>query len=302
MIYSRGTGWAARRDPVTVLYGYGPFPRSRPPNRAGTFRCTRLSSDYAACVTGVAWTWSWQSVQTMSVLRRIRPMRAAHAGWPGPGVPRSASLATWWTVTVVPCSHSSHRPARSRWISSLRGAGAGTGAGSRMTARLSRLSCISPNRATRSGLPSRFFPASKQVRGPSGVVTAALWRAAIAVTVDWYVRGHLQPDCPVDRASASGDPRAGVLDGDVIAEEPRPLGAGMGDQGLGGVEFQEEGLSQEPCQLCLDLLGLGPGPPVSAGLDPRVRLSGGRRTACRGCGPDGGKSGQRHVGVRADLW
>jgi hypothetical protein len=46
-----------------------------------------------------------------------------------------------------------------------------------------------------------------------------------------------------------------VLDDDVIAEEPRRLGAGVGDQGLIRVEFQGEGLSQEPCQLRLDLLG-----------------------------------------------
>ena len=37
-------------------------------------------------------------------------MRAAHAGWPGPGLPSCLSAATWWTATVVPCSHSSHLP------------------------------------------------------------------------------------------------------------------------------------------------------------------------------------------------
>jgi hypothetical protein len=54
-----------------------------------------------------------------------------------------------------------------------------------------------------------------------------------------------------------GDPRVAVLDDDVIAEEPRRLGAGAGDQGLIRVEFQGEGLSQEPCQFRLDLLGFG---------------------------------------------
>ena len=38
----------------------------------------------------------------MRVLRRIFAMSAAHAGWPGPGLPRSASPATWWTATVAP--------------------------------------------------------------------------------------------------------------------------------------------------------------------------------------------------------
>jgi hypothetical protein len=43
----------------------------------------------------------------------------------------------------------------------------GTGAGSLMTARLSRLRTIPPNRAIRSFLPFRWSRASKQVRGPS---------------------------------------------------------------------------------------------------------------------------------------
>ena len=121
---------------------------------------------YAACATGFAWIQSWQVPQTMSVLRRILAMRAAHAGWPGPGLPRLASAVTWWTATVAPCSHSSHRRLRSRWISSLRETVTGTRAGSVMTARLSCLRGIPPNRATRSFLPSRRILASKQVLGP----------------------------------------------------------------------------------------------------------------------------------------
>ena len=46
--------------------------------------------------------------QTMSVLRRIFAMRAAHAGWPGPGCPSALRPVTWWTATVVPVSQSSH--------------------------------------------------------------------------------------------------------------------------------------------------------------------------------------------------
>ena len=120
----------------------------------------------------------------MSVLRRILAMRAAHAGWPGPGFPSWLSPATWWTATVAPCSHSSHHRLRSRWISSLRGGWTGTGAGSVMTARRSCRKMIPPNRAIRSRLPSRRSLASKQVRGPSLVVTFAWWRAAILVTED----------------------------------------------------------------------------------------------------------------------
>ena len=51
--------------------------------------------------------------------------------------------------------------------------------------------------------------------------------------------------------------RVAVLDGDVIAEEPRPLAAGVGDQGLVLVEFQSEGLPEELRQPGLDLLGFG---------------------------------------------
>ena len=49
------------------------------------------------CATGFAWIQSWHGAQTMSVLRRILAMRAAHAGWPGPGFPSS------WTGDLVNC-------------------------------------------------------------------------------------------------------------------------------------------------------------------------------------------------------
>jgi hypothetical protein len=54
-----------------------------------------------------------------------------------------------------------------------------------------------------------------------------------------------------------------VLDGDLVAEEPRRAGAGVGDQCLAGVQFQREGLSQERRQPGFDLLGFGlrPGEP-----------------------------------------
>jgi hypothetical protein len=49
------TGWAARRGPGFKNPELGPFPRSLPPNPAGTFQCTGLSRDRAAFATGLAW-------------------------------------------------------------------------------------------------------------------------------------------------------------------------------------------------------------------------------------------------------
>ena len=112
------------------------------------FTALSFPAIYAASATGVAWMCSWHAAQTMSVLRRIFAMRAAHAGWPGPGFPSSLRRVTWWTATVVPVSQSSHSRLRSRLISCLRGEGAGAGAGSRMTARRFCRRGILPNRAT----------------------------------------------------------------------------------------------------------------------------------------------------------
>ena len=83
-----------------------------------------------------------------------------------------------------------------------------------------------------------------QVLEPGPVPRLAVAPVAGALGLD-HVRGHPQRDFPVDRPAAPGDFRVAVLDGDVIAEEPRPLGAGVGDQGLGRVEFQSEGLPEE---------------------------------------------------------
>ena len=62
--------------------------------RAASLQTRRAISDapgfpaiYAACATGFAWIQSWQVAQMMRVLLRIFAMRAAHAGWPGPGCP-----------------------------------------------------------------------------------------------------------------------------------------------------------------------------------------------------------------------
>ena len=51
-----------------------------------------------------------------------------------------------------------------------------------------------------------------------------------------------------------------MLDGDLVAEEPRRARAGVGDQRLFLVEFQLEIISQEPGQALPDLFGLGFGP------------------------------------------
>jgi hypothetical protein len=64
-----------------------------------------------------------------------------------------------------------------------------------MTARVSRVRGIPPNRETRSGRPFRWSLASKQVLSPSGVMALALWRAAILLTVDLCLaaRGFFRP-------------------------------------------------------------------------------------------------------------
>ena len=48
-----------------------------------------------------------------------------------------------------------------------------------------------------------------------------------------------------------------MLDGDVVAEEPRGLGAAMRDQRLACRQFQLEILTQEVGQALLDLIGFG---------------------------------------------
>ncbi len=64
--------------------------------------------------------------------------------------------------------------------------------------------------------------------------------------------GDPQPDHAVDAGTARA-----VLDGDVIAEEPRRLGTGVRDQRLGRRQFQLEIITQEVGQALFDLLGFG---------------------------------------------
>ena len=96
------------------ICGAGPFPATPGPNRTGTFRCIRLSSNvYVQAAAGFPpWMTWWQGAQTMSVLRLIFAIRAARAGGCCPGEVRSASLRTWWVSTVARWPHHSHPPLR----------------------------------------------------------------------------------------------------------------------------------------------------------------------------------------------
>jgi putative transposase len=98
------------RGEVPLLRAFSAQPSSEPSGHP--FDALGSPVTYAVFATGFAWMWSWHGAQTMRVLRRIFAMRAAYAGWPGPGLPRLASPATWWTATVALCSHSSHSPGR----------------------------------------------------------------------------------------------------------------------------------------------------------------------------------------------
>src|SRR5262249_49536803 len=86
----------------------------------------------------------------------------------------------------------------------------------------------------------------------------------------YHVRGHRQRYLSVGRPAAVADLGAGMLDTDVIAEEPRPLAAGVRDEGLVLVQFQSEGLPEKPRQLRLDLPGFGLRPGESQNMSSRV--------------------------------
>jgi hypothetical protein len=70
--------------------------------------------------------------------------------------------------------------------------------------------------------------------------------------------GHAQPDGAVDRATATVFSGA-VLNGDLVAEEPRRAGAGVGDQRLLLRQFQRQVVGEELSEAGLDLLGFGSG-------------------------------------------
>ena len=70
-----------------------------------------------------------------------------------------------------------------------------------------------------------------------------------------HIAGHAQRDRSVGRASAAGELAVGVLDGDLVTEEPCRVGTGVGDERLVGGELQSEFVAQEPGQLVFDGLG-----------------------------------------------
>lgn len=72
------------------------------------------------------------------------------------------------------------------------------------------------------------------------------------------------------RASPAGHDGVGVLDGDLVAEEPCRAAAGMGDRRLLFGQLQLENLSQELPESAFDRLGLGfrSGEPTPAVLEP----------------------------------
>src|SRR5204863_5032315 len=76
-----------------------------------------------------------------------------------------------------------------------------------------------------------------------------------------HLAGHVQANDTVGPPSPAGDLRIGMLGPYVIAEEPRRLAGGVGDQGLGLRQFQPQFGAQELPDLFLDLFGfvLGPG-------------------------------------------
>ena len=75
-----------------------------------------------------------------------------------------------------------------------------------------------------------------------------------------HIHGDPQRHLPVDPSSAAGQFAAVVLDGDLVAEEPRRARAGVGDQRFVRREFQLELFAQEHRKTLFDLFGLGLGP------------------------------------------
>ena len=69
--------------------------------------------------------------------------------------------------------------------------------------------------------------------------------------------GHAKRNHAVDRPAAADEFVLSMLDGDLVAEEPRSPRSGVSDQGLLLGQFQLEIVMQEPRQAPFDLFGLG---------------------------------------------
>jgi hypothetical protein len=74
-----------------------------------------------------------------------------------------------------------------------------------------------------------------------------------------HIEWHAECDDAVGASPASGDFTVAVLHDDLVSEVSGRPGAGVGDQRLGGVEFQPEFIVQELRQLIFDSLGFGLG-------------------------------------------
>jgi hypothetical protein len=61
-----------------------------------------------------------------------------------------------------------------------------------------------------------------------------------------HVERHPQADHTVGHTSATRDLAVGMLHDDLVAEVPRRIAAGVGNQGLFGGKFQLELVTQEP--------------------------------------------------------
>lgn len=142
----------------------GPFPRSLPPNHAGAFQRTWLSSDFCR-VQGrlpmddvVACTADREGL-TPHLRHERRPGGLARAG-----SPETSELADLVHQHLARLPAQLAPPLQEPVDQLLAGRGTGPGTWSVRTAPFFRTCGIPPNRATRSGLPSRWILASKQVR------------------------------------------------------------------------------------------------------------------------------------------
>jgi len=75
-----------------------------------------------------------------------------------------------------------------------------------------------------------------------------------------HIERHTQRNLSVDRTLAGGDLAVSVLDDDLVAEIPRRMTAGVGDQGLFGGQLQLE-LSPRnaaSCSLIFSASAFGP--------------------------------------------
>lgn len=111
-------GSAARRGAVCWA---GPFPRPPAGPDVPAFQASRLSSDHAVNMSAVGSHGCGRDSRSRSPGSWGRRLITAVAHGVGSDASSSASERTWWTCTSSVCLQSSHLPARSRPISSLRG-------------------------------------------------------------------------------------------------------------------------------------------------------------------------------------